>query len=478
MSSPDSASVPNASNADRCESWQWCHALTKFYRSYILRWVADDMGTWRDTLPQQAVSYWRHRFYTEKVCRHADERTQQLESQSLHGGRASAFYFGDVGYRLSLDKDAETPPTRSIYPTLYEGIHRLDVRSMYCTLLRDMHFPVRLLSVLDDVSPEEIRGMCRHWGCIAMVQLKTSTDEFPLRYNDRTLYPIGEFTTTLAGPELEYADSLGAIRKVIRLARYELGRPFKEFAKHLLAMRDRARATGDTIAGDMAKRMANSFGGKFAQRGDRWEARPNKVVPERWGRYLSSDYVTGVITQYRIVAGLPHQKVPGNAGSGLLAAVYAYLTSYGRMQMRSIRHLMGRGVVLSQDTDGIWTTDTGLHLAKSRGLLGEDTPGTMRLVSSHIFARFVDAQHYYVDGRWTLAGCSEGFKVTRDRRVVHTVITNPVRDFCKAAPGEIIVSRVSDPIPGISSWQRIDTNGWAAPPVAAFERGARKRQED
>jgi hypothetical protein len=445
-----------------------CQTLTRYFRSSIAQWVASDSGTWRDTVSQMGVSLWRRKFMTHKVCRHGDDQASELETACLHGGRASCWYFGDIGWRLSLDADCETPPPISDYPAIVDTIHRLDVRAMYPALLKGKEFPVRLLGIESEVSADRIGSICKHWGVLARVRLETSVDEFPVRLAHRTVYPIGSFDTVLAGPELAYAAEIGAIRRVFTLARYEMKPAFAAYADYLLTERMRLIDSGDKIAEDFVKRLSNSFGGKFAQRSTYWETRPHWVPPVEWGRWLRKDEATRTYTNCRVIAGLVQERVTGRAGSSLLAAVFAYLTSYGRTQMRELRQRLSPQSVISQDTDGLWITGGELEFAQKRAICGQGEPGELRLVDSHTFARFYDAQHYYVGGSWTLAGYSDGFKVRADGFVEHDNECNPIRSSPCKPPTRTTRTRKHTRLARVSTLQAIGKDGWAKPQVLAF----------
>lgn len=445
-----------------------CETLTTYFRRSMATWVEKDSGTWRDTVSQMGVSLWRRKFLTHKVCKHGDEQASELETACLHGGRASCWYFGDVGWRLSLDADCQTPPPISDYPPIVDTIHRLDVRAMYPALLRSKEFPVRLLGVESDVKPDRLPGICRHWGAIARVRLQTSLAEFPVRLSNRTAYPIGSFDTVLAGPELAYAAEIGAVKRVFALARYEMQPAFAAYADYLLSERMRLIDTGDKVAEDFVKRLSNSFGGKFAQRSTYWETRSHWVPPVEWGRWLRKDETTRTYTNCRVIAGLVQERVTGRAGSSLLAAVFAYLTSYGRTQMRELRQRLSPQWVLSQDTDGIWLIGAGLESVRKQGISLSGNPGELREEGEHRFARFYDAQHYYVGGCWTLAGYSDGFRVRPDGFVEHDTECNPIRSYPRAAPKRTSRTRKHTRLARVSTLQAIGKDGWSKPPVMAF----------
>lgn len=440
-----------------------CVILSRFMRQFIGRWLTEGNGPWRETISQLAVSMWRTRFYTQRICRHADDDASQLESDALHGGRASIWCLADLGWRLSLEGDAETPPQRSHYPAIHSVVYRYDVRSMYPSLLRDREFPVRLLSVHDATDIETLAAMIRHYAVIARVTIETDEAEYPVRTDRRVYYPVGRFTTTLAGPELEYAISRRHLRTVHAYARYERGTPFRQFAGQLIANRDLCRANSDALGSLYWKALANSFGGKFAQRADRWEPRPQVPAVRQWGEWYRRDVDTPTPSRWRGIAGVSHELVKGRPGACLLGAVFCYLTSYGRQMMLQYRRAVGLSAVVAQDTDGIWVLEAGHAVAQRHGLLSHDTAGTLRMVSEHRYARFFSPCHYYVDGTWTLAGYADGFDVIGDNRIVERISVNPARSKCRRTPRTIATIRREKTLERIDWFGSVDKDGWMIP---------------
>lgn len=440
-----------------------CQYLTKYFRCLISEWIAEDNGVWKDTASQLAVSLWKRKYYTQRICRHEHPDAIQLETDALHGGRATCWYYGDVGSRLMLDDRSQPPPKASLYPTLATQAHRLDVRSMYPAILANQQFPIRLLSVLRDCDPDSIVGLGWHWGVIAGVKLKTEVAEFPKKLDNGVIYPVGEFDTVLAGPELKLASDMGAIKRVYHVARYELGRPFKAFAEHMLEQRGKYHDSGNKVMEAFVKRMANSFGGKFAQKSNRWVARPDMLPERRWGEWPEINLSKRTYKYFKAIAGLAFEMVPGRPGASLLAAVFAYLTSYGRIQMMNYRQAIGREHVLSQDTDGLWLTDCGYERAQKLFDVVNASFGELQYKDSHTFVRWLDAQHYYCDGLWTWAGYKDGFTPHSDGFADVKVTVNPIRYKCSEAPKTVTTVTRSMPLSFHPHCGGIGKDGWLIP---------------
>lgn len=424
----------------------------------------DDRGRWADTIGGLALSLWRRRFTGTRVCRHADPRGAALEGDACHGGRASVWYYGDAGDRSAAEQLPTVLPVRADWNLGDMGCHRLDVRSMYPALLRDKAFPVRLMSVTSDFPLGDLRGFLREWGAIARVSLSTHVSEYPYRSKDRLRWPIGQWVTTLAGPELLAALADGAITAVHELARYEMGRPLRGIADYLIRQRAAAREAGDLFAENQYKLMANALGGKFAQRAGRWVPDGKLRPPVMWGEFLEADAESGDVIRCRAVAGAAFRREESRRGNSLLCALYCYLTSYGRCQMRTIREALPTNAVLSQDTDGVWVTTDGLNAAHTQGMLTGDSPGRLRHVESVGYARFLSPRHYVAGTKWVLSGIAVGRTFDASGNVVEHLSVNPVKFGPMCAPDSITHHVRTVSLSGIHPDTPVNAaTGWAHP---------------
>jgi hypothetical protein len=443
------------------DPYDQCTVIMGYVQSLMSRWVADRNGPWRHTAAQLAVTLWRTRFYEERICRHAEPQAVELESAALHGGRASVWCHADLGWRLSLGGGAETPPPPSVYGSIPGTLYRLDIRSMYPSLLHTEQFPVALHSVRPGCPAADLTAALRHGGVVARVELETDVAEYPVRTSRRTYYPVGRFVTTLAGPELTEALARNHVRCCHGYNRYELGTPFRGLARYLIGERAKCRTAGDIAGETYFKTLANAFGGKLAQRADTWKPRPELSPPIPWGEWWLKEKDTEPAKLMMSIARLAHERVEGQPGAKLLAAAFGYLTSLGRVMMWKLRDAIGSDHIVAQDTDGIWVLEGGYRLALRRGLLGSDSAGTLRVVSTHTFARFVTPRHYYVDGVWTLAGYDDRHQILPNGRIVEERTLNPANSRCRGTPRRLLRLRREKPLVSMNSTDRIGKDGWA-----------------
>lgn len=459
--------------------------LAEGFTRLVSEWVRGDYGPWRETSSQLVVSLWRRKFYRVKVCRHSDQDAAGLEAAAAHGGRASCWFFGDVGDRSECPRKPWSPPPRDRGQHIAGPLTRLDVTSQYPTILRDLHFPTRLVGVRGEMPVAELVSWAQHRGVIARVTAEVRHPEYPVRMPRRvvyrwpgegkrvrrdrldvpvrTVYPVGEAVLTLAGPELLRLAAEDSIKAVHAAALYDVGKPFGGLMNHLLDLRRRGKQGEEGIIVQLAKAWAVKFGGKFAQRSGTWDARPSIIPPIRWGEYADRCEVTRVSERWRAFAGLAQLWKDGQPGAKLLAAVYAYTTSYARVQMRDVRAEFEPRSVLSQDTDGIWVAGDVPETLQGTRLRSQSDPGSIRIAGEYRYGRWYTPRHYYCDGTWVLAGVSDGFLVSKGSVVEYTTYTNPVRSSPRHPPRIISEWKQYISLRHVGPTEFIGRDGWSVP---------------
>ncbi len=452
---------PGAFGLTEPTGFDQCRILSRWYTGQISSWVREQTGPWGMTAGQLSLSIWRARDGKSAVRRHRRQDATDIEVAACWGGRASAWFFGDVGTPDPASCPGSYPPSAAPYPPLGGRVYRYDVRSMYPYLLGHETYPVQLCGVSYDVGVSELAAMLQYWCVIATVRIDTQEAEYPVRIRGNVRYPVGRFDTTLAGPELAQALSRDHVRRVYALARYRMGTPFVMWSQCVLDSRRMARQRKDAASELLWKCIANAFGGKFAQRSTNWIMEPTVIPPQDWGEWYEASHTGGMGKKCRAIAGVQYRGEPGTPGHRLPLSVYCYLTSYGRTLMRSIRERLPKGSVLSQDTDGLFS------LAKPHtirrlvpGHYGQ-TPGKLRLVSEHSYARWYSPKHYCVDGRWTLAGYCTGWTWADQSSIRERVTVNPARGGARGCPTKILDVVRTVCLPSIDPETPIGLDGWA-----------------
>lgn len=455
--SDDSADCQSASPCDR--ALMWLHAIT----SLAVWWSDRRAGAFPTTIASMGYSFLRSRIPAKSVVTHKNDDVLLLERKCCHGGRATAFFSGDI-----RPQGRHTPPHELAYPSSGSGIiagpiHHVDVRSMYPSIMVAEDFPVRFSHAISAPTVEHLSELVKAYHVIARVGLETEIAEYPHRTGERIIYPVGRYVSHLTTPEICAALADGAIRHVHEVACYYRGRPFTAAAAELLALRAEAESLGRADWAMTVKAMTNASTGKLAQRRGMWS--PDKITSPLmdWGEWRAVDAQTGVTSRYRALAGLVSRYEFGERGTGTLTAAYAVLTGYGRIMMRRLRELIHHRAVLSQDTDGMWVTDWGLAELRRSGAVWQSTQGKLQLKQSVASARFWDSKHYFAGCSWILAGVSDPAFVHGSSVYASHETLNPIRRAPLDAPDTVIEISRSGSVSCIPEDGHRDIDGWIVP---------------
>lgn len=480
--------LPERTPVDRC---RLCLSAMQFLSDW---WARNKGGVWALSLGGLSYQFIRHRLLAREVCTHRDQESLRLERHACYGGRATTWYVGDVSPRTAVVARGAQSPPRCNYPAVDGPVYSVDIRSMYATLMRDRTFPVKLIGREPRLSLTDAKDLLRSCGMIAAVQLVTDEAEYPYRSSDSVYYPRGRFATVLAGPDLDAALCCGHVSSIGSCAIYQMGTPLHCSATDLLSIRGGDSLRGGPTGGKLAKLLANASTGKLAQRHADWQPVPG-AEPRRdsggrpilWGDWIVqrddrgwrpeddpryavmgddvAAYRPKLITRYRSMAGLVERHTRSELGTGTLQAIYAYLTAYGRCQMRELRKGMPDRSVLLQDTDGMWVTGEGYHHLIETGALGTNLPGCLRLDRTIRHARIYGPKHHWVDGEWTLSGFRDPVYRADDGAWEYSVTVNPIRGSPREPPSEVMEYRQRCELLLIHQHGRMGEDGWIVPYV-------------
>jgi hypothetical protein len=332
------------------------HAVGK-----LLEFVEENQyGGLTFSAPSLAMRAYRTRFQPCPIGLHQLPSVSHLERLSYYGGRLEAFRIG----------------------TFSEKIFKLDVTSLYPSVMKGNLFPKELL----DFSTWKQDGWENYpkltSDMIACVTINTQTDTYPLKTKQGVIFPRGSYVTTLAGPELIHAESRGHIVRVHQWSKYLLHDLFSTFVQHFLDLRASYRLAGDNVNSTFAKLLVNSFYGKWGQLAPQWEVSDEVVLNPLWGNTVDIDVTTGSILhsryignrkEYRQVDG-EHEDHPNS-----FCAIASYVTSYGRERMRSMCECAGWGNVSYLVTDGLFVNEEGYSNLKRNGYVRDKEPGYLTL---------------------------------------------------------------------------------------------------
>lgn len=309
------------------------------YRSMVLE---HNLGTFSLTIASQAFNAFRHRFDHADIFIHNREPALELERAGYYGGRVEC-------YRLGEFKDGP--------------YYKLDVNSMYPSVMKEAPYPVKLMGVRDNPSIEYVWEHVLSKYVIARCKLNTQHPFYPKRFGGRLTFPIGEYWTVLHQEELLTALNYEDITEVSRVSVYERGDLFSSYVSTLYALRRRYDDEGNAVFAYIVKLLLNSLYGKFGQRG-----RTSTIVGEMgndecWVRE-AIDGITSEPIIYRCINGTIWKEERQGESYHSFPAIAGAVTTYGRHQLLSLILKAGWDDVFYVDTDSLIVNATGLERLK------------------------------------------------------------------------------------------------------------------
>jgi hypothetical protein len=363
-----------------------------------------NLGMLRWTLASQSLAAYRHRFRQHKIRPHRDPEVTSHERQGYYGGRVELMYLGKVG--IAADGITNDPAVREARLDRKPNgpLHEYDVQAMYGHVMATGFLPVQLIDWQPEAQSSD--AVIRSLGidCCATVTITLNAKMYPVRTDDGIIYPVGNFVTTLAGPELAQALNAGIVTKVWRYSRYELQPVLKSFADYLLSVRFAPEGQYSEFDRKVTKLLVNSITGKFGQRQERWQTVPDYIAPEPWKQWVARCADTGKMRRYRSIGYVTQEQIEPQEPRWGFVAVSAWVTSYGRCLLQKMIETAGAGNVIYVATDSLIVTQNGRQNLEFAGMIRDNVPGKLRLLGWANEAEFAGLNWYRLDKYWKRAG--------------------------------------------------------------------------
>jgi DNA polymerase type B, organellar and viral len=343
----------------------------------------NQLGLFRYTVASQSMSMFRHGLMVNPVYYHDNNDAIALERRAYIGGRTAVFRKGKIN----------------------QTVYKLDVSSFYPSIMKQHKFPYTLNAV-NFRDTYETPHIDHDLSCyIAEAKLNTRQPLYPVRSGKSILYPVGEFTTVLAGPELEQARSLGHLTGIRSWSRYKIDNLFSPFVDKCWALRRDAESSGNHLYADYAKRLANSLYGKFAELSPRWQIVECYGSCEPFTCWHELDMQTSEISTYRTFGYTVMKDIGRAEKSNTFPGISAFVTSYGRCRMNLLRGSCSPRECLYQGVDSLIVTQSGYDQLLSQCLISDRELGQLRVEGITDFGEIRGPADYTFGSKTVIAGC-------------------------------------------------------------------------
>ncbi len=380
----------------------------KILRDVVLKletwWKENDCGVFRYTASSLAFAAYRHKHLTQEILCDDCEPARELSRDALATGEARLWFAGKIVDPLTYaDRRARAP--KHIPLKLRPGpVYVVDCNSCYPYVMRDNLFPRKLVAYKAAATMADLETWRGPLSLIARVRIQSPEQPYPVLLEKERWFCVGDFWTTLAGPELDAAYADGAIVDVSTIAAYLPGRLFKSFVDRFYPLKVAAGQAGQDAEYAFFKLILDALPGKFAQRNVGWEWTDDPGPGFLWGSYRKTSPGSTDSRLYRVIAGYVQQEGDKMDSLDSLPAISAFVNAYARVYMRAVRRQIGEQHILYQDTDSLHLTADGYDRLVSLGMVDRWELGKFRLETIAQVAEYRGPKDYTLDGRHVVAG--------------------------------------------------------------------------
>jgi len=322
-------------NADD-ETWfTYCENDVRIELAALQAWLKfcadNNLGYFAPTIAGQAFNAYRHRFMQHPIYVHVHSDIIGIERASYYGARCQEYWRGRA-------------------PT-HDYVH-LDCNSMYGSVMLEHPYPTKQVAHHGPIAVDHLETILQTQAAIALVRVATDVPAFPLRVGARVVYPLGNFVTSLATPELRLAIEYGYLREILEVVTYEQAPIFRDYVRHFWRLRQDAKERGDEYVSRVGKRFLAALHGKFGQR--IWTSQlilaGTNMKDEIWTEYDIEDREWN---EYRSIAGRLERRIREVNGRDTVVAIPAHVASYARVKLWRLMVEAGLSNVLYVDTDSL-----------------------------------------------------------------------------------------------------------------------------
>lgn len=295
-------------------------------------WDSYALGRWRMTGAASGFAAMRHTHDGARMVIFEDQAGSDLDRSSIYGGRRHAWRHGHL------------PAGRYV---------NYDISAAYATAAASWNLPHKRGQHFDRLDVDDRRVWRPEICVIAQVELETDRPSFPARAAGGIAYPVGRFTTTLAGPEIDYARQLGMLRAIGPGQFHLLGAGMRAFFSRVTDWGRPGVAPIDPAAAAMWKQFGRGVVGKFSQRG--YQTEVTAMLTDRdWFYEQGYDLATGQSFWLVHRAGRIEKRWQQGDARNAYPAVTAVVESLVRVTLDRVIAAAGPGAAVLCDTDGLW----------------------------------------------------------------------------------------------------------------------------
>jgi hypothetical protein len=356
-------------------------------------WESEDLGRWNITGSASGWNAMRHIPTPERILVRPDDSECDADRQAIYGGRRGVWSTGQY---------------------LRGDYAEVDIAKAYTTACRDLPLPVGRHVAFDTLPVDHHWLACDRWGVIAECVIRTQEACVPVRMGNSVWYPVGQFTTTLAGPDIRECRDAGTLVSVGQGWLHKLGYPLRPWAAWCINALDKNNRSVPDVAKLVHKQWARSAVGKWNQRGFEQVhigPSPNSGwhYEEAW--HHEKNVPAGIVD----FAGERYQVAAVNQSDNAYPAILAFVESYVRVAIGRAISIVGPDNMVACDTDGYIC---GGNDTRTMDLVNQAiAPFTVRIKRHYSKVRVTGPQHLELDNLRRRSGIPSSARESPDGKL-------------------------------------------------------------
>lgn len=399
------ASELKCPNTDDIEQWgNYCalkvQLLTELLCQYFAWLRTGVAGNWQLTGAGQSWAHWRHSHYTHQVLVHPDGEAISAERRAMWTGRAENWSWG---------KDLDAP------------VYEWDWANSYPRIARDYNVPVRLVGTARAANAADLPKLAQRYTLLADVTVRCEQPVVPTRRNNRILWPVGEFDTTLWWPEIEAVLSEGGTVEPHNVWLYRSEPALHQWGTWIIDQVKGAGSADYPWVPLVLKHWSRTLIGRFATQYQNWELfGTDHESRVQVGKLYDTD--TGELTDMMQVGQDLHIMTGLSESDDSCPQITSFIMSMARRRLWDALQAVGAENVLYLDTDSLIVNMEGHVILTELTKLGQFEG--LRLKNRHRGYEIYGPRSAIIGSRRVFAGMPKAAVRTGEKTFQGEVYTN------------------------------------------------------
>ena len=305
-----------------------------------------------------------------------------LERRCYYGGRVEAYRLGRVDGRC----------------------HQMDIRSCYAAICATQELPIEPVQYCPDGMSLDDARSASNFTFAADCVVKTDVPMYPVRDNGRTIYPTGEFFTSLCGNEFFVAIESGHVKKITRCAIYIRAGVLTDYAEWYLRARDSLGTAGLNNFVGALKATFNSSLGFFARQGREWLPWAPAGSPPWWFGVTEAPGPPGGVVRAHTIGGASEWLSIGSEPRNASPILHGVITSMARTKLMMLMLTAAPKNVIYCDTDGLIVNQAGYDNLIAENKINGQGAGTISERAQGDHCVINSLKNYRIGNKITCAG--------------------------------------------------------------------------